>query len=91
MFTNFESAQLRREALSAGLAAIVSKDESIAALASSIQSLLEPVSLDRACKFPRNTFRPTSTSLIACLSSECTPVIQLQVMKSGGILKSLMG
>jgi DNA-binding NarL/FixJ family response regulator len=91
MFTNFESAQLRQEALSAGLAAIVSKDKSIAALASSIQSLLEPVSLDRACKSPRNTFRPTSASLIACLSSGCTPVIYLQVMKSGGILKSLMG
>ena len=59
MFTNFESAQLRREALSSGLSAIVSKDESIAALGSSIQSLLEPVSLDRACKSPRNTFSPT--------------------------------
>jgi DNA-binding NarL/FixJ family response regulator len=44
MFANFESSHLRREALSAGLSAIVSKDESIAALASSIQALLEPVS-----------------------------------------------
>jgi len=44
MFTNFETAHLKREALSAGIRAIVSKDGSIGALVSSIQALLEPVS-----------------------------------------------
>ena len=44
MFTNFETAHLKREALSADIRAIVSKDGSIGALVSSIQALLEPVS-----------------------------------------------
>lgn len=44
MFTNFETAHIRREALSAGIRAIVSKDGSIGVLVSSIQALLEPVS-----------------------------------------------
>ena len=44
MFTNFETAHLKQEALSAGIKAIVSKDGSILALVNSIQALLEPVS-----------------------------------------------
>ena len=44
MFTNFETARLKQEALSAGITAIVSKDGSIGELLNSIQSLLEPVS-----------------------------------------------
>jgi len=44
MFTNFETTHLKREASSAGINAIVSKDAPIGALISSIQALLEPVS-----------------------------------------------
>jgi DNA-binding NarL/FixJ family response regulator len=44
MFTNFETAHLKREALSSGTRAIVSKDGPIGTLVSSIQALLEPVS-----------------------------------------------
>jgi DNA-binding NarL/FixJ family response regulator len=44
MFTNFETAHLKREALSAGIGAIVSKDGPITALISSIQALIAPVS-----------------------------------------------
>jgi DNA-binding NarL/FixJ family response regulator len=44
MFTNFETAHLKREALSAGVRSVMSKSESIGALVSSIQALLEPVS-----------------------------------------------
>jgi DNA-binding NarL/FixJ family response regulator len=44
MFTNFETSHLKREASSAGITAIVSKDGPIRALVSSIQELLEPVS-----------------------------------------------
>jgi DNA-binding NarL/FixJ family response regulator len=43
MFTNYETAHLKREALSAGVNTIVSKDESIGVLVSVIQALLEPV------------------------------------------------
>jgi DNA-binding NarL/FixJ family response regulator len=43
MFTNFYSAHLEKEALRAGVAAVVSKSES-AELVSHIQALLEPVS-----------------------------------------------
>ena|SRR5215467_5129101 len=43
MFTNFETDHLKQEALSAGIKAVVSKD-SVGAMLSSIQSLLEPVS-----------------------------------------------
>ena len=43
MFTNFTSPQLSKEALSAGVSAVVSKDK-IEALVHSIQALLEPVS-----------------------------------------------
>jgi DNA-binding NarL/FixJ family response regulator len=44
MFTNFETAHLKQEALSRGIKAVVSKDGSTSALISSIQALLEPVS-----------------------------------------------
>ena len=44
MFTSFETARLKTEALSAGVSAIVSKLESVQALVSGIQALLEPVS-----------------------------------------------
>ena len=42
MFTNYETAQLKREALSAGIRVVVSKNGSIGTLVSSIQTLLEP-------------------------------------------------
>jgi DNA-binding NarL/FixJ family response regulator len=44
MYTSFETAHLKREALSAGVRTIVSKSESLEALVSSIQGLLAPVS-----------------------------------------------
>lgn len=44
MFTNFETARLKAEALSAGIRTVVSKDGSIGALISGIQALIEPVS-----------------------------------------------
>jgi DNA-binding NarL/FixJ family response regulator len=44
MFTNFETARLKLEALSAGVKTVVSKNGSIGALISGIQALLEPVS-----------------------------------------------
>jgi DNA-binding NarL/FixJ family response regulator len=44
MYTSFETAHLKREALSAGARTIVSKSESLEALVSSIQGLLAPVS-----------------------------------------------
>jgi DNA-binding NarL/FixJ family response regulator len=43
LFTNFDSGQLKREALAAGVSAVVSKSE-LAGLVHSIQALLEPVS-----------------------------------------------
>ena len=43
MFTSYETAHLKREALSAGVRTIMSKSESIGALISSIQALFEPV------------------------------------------------
>jgi len=44
MFTSYETPHLRREALSAGIRTVMSKSESIEALVSNIQALLEPVS-----------------------------------------------
>jgi DNA-binding NarL/FixJ family response regulator len=44
MYTSFETAHLKREALSAGVRTIVSKSESLEAWVSSIQGLLAPVS-----------------------------------------------
>jgi DNA-binding NarL/FixJ family response regulator len=44
MYTIFETAHLKREALSAGVRTIVWKSESLEALVSSIQGLLAPVS-----------------------------------------------
>jgi DNA-binding NarL/FixJ family response regulator len=44
MLTSYETAHLKREALSAGVRSVMSKSESIGALVSSIQALLEPVS-----------------------------------------------
>jgi DNA-binding NarL/FixJ family response regulator len=44
MYTSFETAHLKREALSAAVRTIVSKSESLEALVSSIQGLLAPVS-----------------------------------------------
>ena len=43
MFTNYETARLKQEALSAGIRVVVSKNGSIETLVSSIQTLLEPV------------------------------------------------
>jgi DNA-binding NarL/FixJ family response regulator len=43
MFTNFDSGQLKRDALTAGVSAVVSKSE-LAGPVHSIQALLEPVS-----------------------------------------------
>lgn len=44
MFTSYETPDLRQEALSAGIRTVMSKSESIEALVSNIQALLEPVS-----------------------------------------------
>jgi DNA-binding NarL/FixJ family response regulator len=44
MYTSFETAHLKREALSAGVRTIVSKSESLEALVSSVQGLLAAVS-----------------------------------------------
>jgi DNA-binding NarL/FixJ family response regulator len=44
MFTSYETAHLKQEALSAGVRTVMSKSESIGALVSSIQALHEPVS-----------------------------------------------
>ena len=42
MFTNFDAAPLKREALAAGIRAVVSKSGSLQSLVSAIQGLLEP-------------------------------------------------
>ena len=42
-YTNYETPQLKQEALSAGVRAVVSKSESVGALVSSIQDLLAAV------------------------------------------------
>jgi DNA-binding NarL/FixJ family response regulator len=42
MFTNFDAAHLKREALAAGVRAVVSKSGSLQSLVSAIQGLLEP-------------------------------------------------
>ena len=42
MFTNFDAAHLKREALAAGISAVVSKSGSLQSLVSAIQGLLEP-------------------------------------------------
>ncbi len=42
MFTNFDAAHLKREALAAGIRAVVSKSGSLQSLVSAIQGLLEP-------------------------------------------------
>jgi DNA-binding NarL/FixJ family response regulator len=42
MFTNFDAAPLKREALAAGIRAVVSKSGSLESLVSAIQGLLEP-------------------------------------------------
>jgi DNA-binding NarL/FixJ family response regulator len=42
MFTNFDAAHLKREALAAGIRAVVSKSGSLESLVSAIQGLLEP-------------------------------------------------
>jgi DNA-binding NarL/FixJ family response regulator len=42
MFTNFDAAHLKREALTAGIRAVVSKSGSLQSLVSAIQGLLEP-------------------------------------------------
>jgi two-component system, NarL family, response regulator NreC len=44
MFTSYETPHLKREALSAGVRTVMSKSESIEAVVSGIQALLEPVS-----------------------------------------------
>lgn len=44
MFTSYDSPQLQREALSAGVRKVVSKSASTGALISSIHALLEPAS-----------------------------------------------
>jgi DNA-binding NarL/FixJ family response regulator len=44
MFTNFDTQQLKQAALSAGVASVVSKNESTAVLVSKIHALLEPAS-----------------------------------------------
>jgi DNA-binding NarL/FixJ family response regulator len=44
MFTNYGTDYLEKEALSAGVTALVSKSESVEVLVSRIQALLEPVS-----------------------------------------------
>jgi len=43
LYTNYETPQLKQEALSAGVRAVVSKSESVGALVSSIQDLLAAV------------------------------------------------
>jgi DNA-binding NarL/FixJ family response regulator len=40
MFTNFETARLKQEALSAGISTLVSKSESVGVLISGLQALL---------------------------------------------------
>jgi DNA-binding NarL/FixJ family response regulator len=42
MFTNFDAAHLKREALAAGIRAVVSKSGALQSLVSAIQGLLEP-------------------------------------------------
>jgi two-component system nitrate/nitrite response regulator NarL len=44
MFTNYRTDHVQKEALSAGVTAVVSKSDSVEVLVSSIQALLEPVS-----------------------------------------------
>ena len=44
MFTNYGTDYVQKEALSVGVTAVVSKSDSVEALVSSIQALLEPVS-----------------------------------------------
>jgi len=43
LYTNYETPQLKQEALAAGVRAVVSKSESVGALVSSIQDLLAAV------------------------------------------------
>ena len=58
MFTNYGTDYLEKEALSAGVGAVVSKSDSVEALVSGIQALLGPVSRERLSNSSRSTSKP---------------------------------